>query len=200
MHLKHLLFIFVLILSNYSCKEEEEKEPEKLISNIDGEEYLAKMEGDMNAFKAAKLVTEGGTFEENISYDLLLSFADSLSSTTIDSSERDLYFRALNTVLHEFDKTDYIKIGPGMFSYFLHYPKEFTDKLNKESGFVLSTWTELLADQLHETIKDPEISEKSVINVALKHCATCTEEDQQFILSFVESLKTMSELEDELSE
>ena len=196
MHLNHFILIIVLLFSFQSCKEDKEKEPEKLISTIDGKEYLAKMEGEMNAFKAAKLVTEGGTFEEEISYALLLSFADSLSSTTIDSTERDLYFRALNTVLHEFDASDYNIIGPGMFSYFIHYPKEFSDKLNRENGFVLSTWTELLSIQLHEAIKDPEISEKSVINVALKQCNSCTEEDQQFILTFVESLKTMSELED----
>lgn len=187
-----MIALSIFVLTN--CKnDKEEEEPEKLISAIDGEEYAKKMSGEMNAFKAATLVTDGGTFEEEIPYSMLLTFADSLD--TKDSTERALYFDALNTVLHEFDSSDHREISDGMFTYFLHHPKELTEKLNDQSGFVLSTWTEILSNTLSETIQDPEITEKSIINVALKNCYNCTSDDQEFIITFVESLKTMGELE-----
>lgn len=194
MKLSQLVPVFLLSLLFINCKDKdkEEQEPEKLISNIDGEEYIAKMNGEMNSFKAATIVNEGGTFNEEISYSILLNFSDSLTIT--DSTERAMYFNALNNVLHEFDTSDYQIISSGMFDYFLHYPKELTDKLNTADGFVVSTWTELLSASLGEAIKDPEITEKSVINVALKNCTDCSADDQEFIISFVESLKTYSDL------
>lgn len=190
-YIKLLLFTSTSLIFT-GCKDKEEQKPEKLISNIDGEEYTAKMDGEMNPFKAATIVNQGGTFDEEIPYSMLLNFSDSL--TVSDSTERAMYFTALNNVLHEFDTTDYQIISSGMFDYFLHYPKELTDKLNSTSGFVVSTWTELLASSLTEAIKDPEITEKSVINVALKHCHNCNSEDQDFIISFIESLKTYGDL------
>lgn len=194
MKLSQLLTIFIISVLFITCKskEKEEQEPEKLLSNIDGEEYAAKMNGEMNAFKAATIVNEGGTFDEEIPYSILLNFSDSL--TVPDSTERTMYFNALNNVLHEFDTSDYQIISSGMFDYFLHYPKELTEKLNTANGFVVSTWTELLSASLSEAIQDPEITEKSVMNVALKNCPDCSSEDQEFIISFIESLKTYSEL------
>ena len=84
-------WIIIVCFFCCSCQVEETK-LERLISNLDGAEYVADMKGEMNARKATRLILQGKL--DSINYTYIRAISDSLQ--TQDSAWRIKYFQALN--------------------------------------------------------------------------------------------------------
>lgn len=166
-----------------------EDEPIQIISKIDGQEYLADMEGGMSAKKAARMILEGK--QDSISYQFKLAISDSLH--TKDSVWRGRYFEALNSILPSLDSANIVYVAENAFAYFIHHPKELLDNLNGNAFDNSDHWTNLLSYQVRLKTEPADITSISIINRAHKYCENCTDETMELIIQYVEILDKYSE-------
>jgi len=166
-----------------SCKSSED-EPEMLISTLDGAEYVADMEGEMNARKATHLILQGKG--DSINYAYIRAISDSLQ--TQDSTWRIKYFEALNTLLPELDSIECRYLGVNGFSYFLHNPNELLDQLNTTAFDNSEFWLRILSIEFNSRVLPEDITINSVINLAHKYCNHCPDEEKESIIEFIEAL------------
>jgi len=176
-------FSIIIAITFLSCKSEE-IEPEVLISTVDGPEYVADMEGEMNARKATHLILQGKN--DSISYIHTRAISDSLQ--TQDSSWRVKYFEALNAIVPELDSTEQSYLGTNAFSYFLHFPNELLDQFNTIAFDNSEIWLSILSEEFNTRIQPEDITINSVINLAHKYCRNCSDERKEAIIEFVEAL------------
>lgn len=141
-----LLFIIIPFFF-YSCKPSED-EPESLISALDGAEYVADMEGEMNARKATHLILQDK--RDSINYTYIRAISDSLQ--TQDSTWRNKYFDALNTLLPELDSSERRYLGVNAFSYFLHNPNELLNQLNTTAFDNSEFWLRMLSIEFNSRV------------------------------------------------
>ena len=174
------LIIFFFL---YSCKTSED-EPERLISTLDGAEYVADMEGEMNARKATHLILQGKG--DSISYTYIRAISDSLE--TQDSTWRIKYFEALNILLPELDSLESRYLGVNGFSYFLHNPNELLGQLNTTAFDNSEFWLRILSIEFNSRVLPEDITINSVINLAHKYCKHCPDEEKESIIEFIEAL------------
>lgn len=174
------LIIFFFL---YSCKPSED-EPERLISTLDGAEYVADMEGEMNARKATHLILQGKG--DSINYTYIRTISDSLQ--TQDSIWRIKYFEALNILLPELDSLECHYLGVNGFSYFLHNPNELLDQLNTTAFDNSEFWLRILSLEFNSRVLPEDITINSVINLAHKYCSHCPDEEKESIIEFIEAL------------
>ena len=172
----------------FSCNLTE-KEPEVLISEVDGDEYIVDMEGEMNAKKATYLILKGKG--EGIAYIHKRAISDSLHSN--DSVWRLKYFEALNLIVSELDSIDIKYVGTNTFSYFLHYPQELLTQLENKAFDNSEIWLEAMAKEYQNRTAPDDITINSVINLAHKYCSTCSDEQKELIIEFVEMLSLYEE-------
>ena len=166
-----------------SCKSSVD-EPEMLISALDGAEYVADMEGEMNARKATHLILQGKG--DSINYTYIRAISDSLQ--TQDSTWRIKYFEALNTLLLELDSAELGYLGVNGFSYFLHNPNELLDQLNTTAFDNSEFWLRILSIEFNSRVLPEDITINSVINLAHKYCSHCPDEEKESIIEFIEAL------------
>jgi len=181
-------FTIIIALTFLSCKTEE-IEPEVLISTLDGPEYVADMEGEMNARKATHLILQGKT--DSINYTFTRAISDSLQ--TQDSVWRKKYFDALNSVLPELDSVEKSYLGVNAFSYFLHFPNEVLAHFNTTAFDNSEVWLKILSDEYDNRVSPEDITINSVINLAHKYCSDCSDEKKEQIIQFVEALSAYEE-------
>lgn len=179
------LVIFIVFLSGCGLFEQEE---EPLLSNIDGKPFAHIRKGEMNVQKATLFIIEGKM--DSVDYSIQLDILDSLQSS--DSLWRKKYIRAINLILPSLNPNDYPLVEQAVFSYFLHYPKEYISFLNNEGSPNLDLWTELMSKALKRATKPEDISHISVINLALSHCDNCSKKDKDLIFSYVKTLQSYS--------
>jgi len=167
----------------YSCNSPED-EPEVLISTLDGAEYVADMEGEMNTRKATHLILQGKM--DSINYTYIRAISDSLQ--TQDSSWRIKYFAALNTLLPELDSVERRYLGVNAFSYFLHNPNELLGQLNVAAFDNSEFWMRILSIEFNGRVLPEDITINSVINLAHKYCSHCADNEKESIIEFIEAL------------
>lgn len=183
---KWLILIIPIVLVSCNLKEEE---PEVIISEVDGEEYVADMEGEMNAKKATHLILQGKSAD--IEYIYKREISDSLQST--DSLWRLKYFEALNVIFPELDSLDREYVGANTFSYFLHHPIELLNQFSNGAYDNSELWVNVLAEEYNLRTTPEDITINSVINLAHKYCSDCSDEDKELIIEFVEMLALYEE-------
>ncbi len=179
------LIISLIFLSGCGLFEQEQ---EPLLSTIDGEQFVAIRNGEMNVRKATLFILEGKA--DSVDYSIQLDILDSLQSP--DSLWRKKYIYAINTVLPTINPDDYYIVEQAVFSYFLHYPKEYISFLDEQGSSNIDLWTELMSNALKNATEPKDISEVSVINLALSHCENCSEKDKKLVIQYVKTLQNYS--------
>jgi len=185
--MKHFSIYLGLLLLVSSCSFWEEEKVEPLLSKIDGQEYFSVINGEMNTAKACLYILKGK--EDSVEFHFKLDLLDSLESN--DSLWRDKYFKATNKVLKDIYESNSAVVEGAVFSYFLHYPKEFLTHMNNDAFENVDLWMEIMKKALQDATSPKDITSNSVINAALKNCTSCNKEDEKLIVTFVRSLEKL---------
>lgn len=175
--------IFALLFSACSFFEEE---PEVLLSQIDGKEYIATIEGEMNAKKAYLFLMEDQV--DSVDYHIKLDIIDSLEVR--DSSWRKKHLKSTSKILTGiYEGEDKQFIESKIFSFFIHYPNELIEHLNNEGFDSIDIWMKILNKGLVTATTPIDITTNSVANAAISNCSDCNEDKQKLIVEFIEKLK-----------
>ncbi len=188
MHFKTILFLFVLLSLN-ACtffKDEEANKP--LLSKIDGKEYYALQNGEMNTQKACIYIIKG--LKDSINYNLKIDLLDSLEAKELDW--RNKYFKAINIILNDIQEGQPERLEELTFSYFLHFPNEFIRNLDNEGFNNIDSWMSIMNSALKKATAPDDITTTSVINASLSNCSNCTENERKLIIRFIESLENFN--------
>jgi hypothetical protein len=186
-----LFSIFIAVLfSVSSCGLLDEKEPEILLSQVDGEQYMEDMQSEINSRKDTRLIEDG--LIDKVGYESLLNLADSLTSK--NDEWRPRYFHALNDHLtytnFNIDEKDNQRFGIGIFNYFLFYPSELIELLNSSSMAEIDFWDKQLSLEINRKEKFEDINKETIINVAQENCKECSPERLELIASMVNNYLT----------
>ena len=179
-----LKWLFIIIPFFFCSCQTEEIESETLISALDGAEYVSDMTGEMSARKATHLILQDKRDSINDTY--IRAISDSLQ--TQDSTWRNKYFDALNTLLPELDSSERRYLGVNAFSYFLHNPNELLNQLNTTAFDNSEFWLRMLSIEFNLRITPKDITINSVINLAHKYCSNCADEEKESIIQFIQAL------------
>lgn len=167
---------------------EEEKEPEMIISEIDGEEYIEDMNSEINSRKDTRLIEEGKV--KQIKLVSILNIADSL--ITQNDEWRKRYFTAINiyneTNFFDIPQEHYKHFDIGIFYYFVFHPKALIESFDTLSINQIDFWNERLAAEIKYKTSLDGINEKSIITMAQDNCIECSENEKEFISSMVFTL------------
>ncbi len=184
-------FFYVLTLLTLltSCGLlDDDKEPEMLLSEVDGEQYVADMKSDINSRKDTRII-EKGHFDQ-VSYESMLNIADSL--ITKNDEWRPRYYKALSQQLaysdYNIDTKDNMRFGVGIFNYFLFYPKELILQFNDSDLDEMQFWNEQLGLEIKRKKSLESIDEATIISVAQKNCIDCSESELNLIADMVRML------------
>ena len=177
-------WLFIIIPFFFCSCQTEEIESETLISALDGAEYVSDMTGEMSARKATHLILQDKRDSINDTY--IRAISDSLQ--TQDSTWRNKYFDALNTLLPELDSSERRYLGVNAFSYFLHNPNELLNQLNTTAFDNSEFWLRMLSIEFNLRITPKDITINSVINLAHKYCSNCADEEKESIIQFIQAL------------
>ena len=177
-------WLFIIIPFFFCSCQTAEIESERLISTLDGAEYVADMKGEMSARKATYLILQDK--RDSINYTYIRAISDSLQ--TQDSAWRNKYFDALNTLLPELDSSERRYLGVNAFSYFLHNPNELLSQLNTTAFDNSEIWLKVLSVEFNRRVLPKDITINSVINLAHKYCSHCPDEEKESIIEFIEAL------------
>jgi len=184
------LFISALVLL-VSCnvpmpdkeKKKKEEEAPRMISQIDGEEYINDMSSELNAKKSTRLLEESKDNAMKMTVPEILIIIDSLNCS--EEEWRGRHFNALNTIYHVLQAEDYARIEKEIFTSFLTHPLETTYRLESLEFNDMEFWNKRLAAGLKSITADGEITTVSVINLMLGNCSNCTPEDEELIVNYV---------------
>ncbi len=188
-----IVFISALVLM-MSCdipmpnkdKKTEDKVP-RMISKIDGEEYIKDMSSALNAKKSTRLIEKSKDNAMKMTVPEILIIIDSLNCS--EEEWRGRHFNALNTIYHVLQAEDYKRIEKEIFSSFLQHPLETIFRLESLEFTDMEFWNKRLASGLKSITTDEEITTVSVINLMLGNCINCSTEDEELIVRYVEFLK-----------
>ncbi len=188
--MKIFLTFFVFALAFVSCKNDEEKI--ELISEIDGHEYKADMEGEMSARKAARMWLEGKTEDLYVSETVIYDLADSV--VTSDTNWRETYFQTLNFFIADIDSAALEYCGTSIFTYFVHFPQEYLEQLESMDFEQRNYWNTALAGELRNLLQTQEnASTDKVTSLAYQYCPDCNEEEKELILGYLTMLDSFVE-------
>ena len=177
--IKYFVSIVLLLCLFTNCKEQEFEE---IYSQLDGDEYLADMSGEMNTKKAARLIVENKTDKVPMKFQVLI--ADSL--ITNDTFWQKIYFEALSKTIGNFNKNQRRAIGPQLFNFFIHHPKLYQEQV-KEMEFESSDFfLELISIEINKHLQDQQITVNSIINLSIKYCVNCSDSNIDFLINYVE--------------
>jgi hypothetical protein len=184
-----LFYISSLLIAISSCGLlTEEEEPEILLSQVDGEEYMADMKDSINSRKDTRLIEKERY--DLVQYESVLNLADSLISK--NDEWRPRYYKALSNHLdfysYNIDPKDNERFGIGIFNYFLFYPKELINQFNDSNIGQIQFWNDQLGREIQRKSKFEDITSETIITVAQNNCTDCTEEEKALIKSMVEML------------
>lgn len=186
--MKTLLFILTLVTLMSSCDFfADEKEPEILLSQVDGEEYMEDMNDSINSRKDTRFIEKDRY--DLVKYESALNLADSLTSK--NNEWRPRYYSALSKYLdfnnYNIDPKDNIRFGVGIFNYFLFYPKELIGLFNTSNINQIQFWNEQLGLEIKRKSNIEDITEETIITVAQNNCIDCSDKEK----SLIESMVTM---------
>lgn len=167
---------------------EEEKEPEMIISKIDGEEYIEDMNSEINSRKDTRLIEEGKV--KQIKLVSILNIADSLITQNDDWRKR--YFTALNVyneaTFFDIPQEQYKRFEIGIFNYFVFHPKDLIESFDTLSLNQIDFWNERLTSEIKYKSSLDGINEKSIVAMAQDNCKECSENEKEFISAMVYTL------------
>ena len=188
--MKWIFFSAIVLLFN-ACSFFKE-EPKVLLSNIDGEEYYAIKDGEMNTRKASLYILDG--LEDSVSFAMKLDLLDSLESGDLIWKER--YLKSFSLILKDIYASDNLSFIEGkVFSFFVHYPKELVEHLNSDGFDDIDTWMLVLSRGLKKAIEPEDITTNSVANALIANCKGCNANEQKLIVDFVFKLEMFDKLE-----
>jgi len=179
----------LIILSLNACTFFQDKEANKpLLSKIDGKEYYALKNGEMNAQKACLYIIDG--LKDSINYNLKIDLLDSLEAQSFEW--RNNYFKAINIVLSDIQEGQPERLEELTFSYFLHFPNEFISNLNNEGFNNIDSWMSIMSSALKKATTPDDITTTSVVNASLSNCDKCDENNKKLIIRFIHSLENFN--------
>lgn len=181
-----LIPVLVLLLSGCQFFKEE---PEVLLSNIDGEEYFAAKNGEMNTQKATLYILEGLT--DSVTFENKLDLMDSLASE--DEKWKTRYLEAFSLVLNEVyvaESKDLVE--DRLFSFLIRHPKEVLEHLNNAGFENIDAWMTVLSKGLEKALEPEDITINSVANAVISNCKNCSEKEEQLIVDFVFKLEIIN--------
>ena len=170
--------LLVVIVSFFGCKE---KELEQIISKVDGEQYYSDMAGEMSARKATRLIIEDKVDQVPETFQVAIS--DSLCSA--DSSWRKLHFEAFSRVVVNFNDQQKEEASPGVFIFLMHYPQLFIEQVSALSLEKSDCFLELIAMEVNRHTENQQITENSIINLAIEHCQDCSQKNKDFLVQYI---------------
>jgi hypothetical protein len=186
--MKTLLYIFSLITISSCGLLEEDKEPEVLLSQVDGQEYMDDMDDPINSRKDTRFI-EKNRFDL-VNYESALNISDSLISK--NDEWRPRYFTALSSYLeyndYNIDPKDNQRFGIGIFNYFLFYPKELIHQFNSCNINQIQFWNEQLGLEIQRKSNIENITAETIIEVAKTNCKDCSTQDKELIENMVTML------------
>ncbi len=174
-----LLFTFSAIFFT-SCINNQSSD--KLYSVIDGKEHADILEGKVSVNKNTLLILYN-RFEE---VDLLsrVYISDSLSCS--DTIWQSHYLNAVFKMCTELKQNEKKYVGPNLFYYFLHHPKQFYLQLNdlplNESDCVLS----LIGQEIKHNTSQEDITLNSIKNLTVSNCISCNESQILAIYQYID--------------
>jgi hypothetical protein len=180
----HILFLCALAMM-MSCQHAETEEPEMLISQIDGQDYLSTMQGEMTTQKALLLIQQNWT-DSLTQPDFMLLAKD---MNAIDSITRSNCFQALSQTFMYIIPNNYPLLEGMIFTKLMHYPIETIVQLQQTQADVHDFWMMRLYDEFERQIASPEITAISVVNLLLKNCPSCSKDEQEDIIAFIDYLQ-----------
>lgn len=186
--MKYFVFIFSILFLFSSCELfEEDKEPEILLSQVDGEEYMKDMQDPINSRKDTRFIEKDRY--DLVKYESALNLADSLISK--NDEWRPRYFNALSKYLefndYNIDPKDNIRFGVGIFNYFLFYPKELIELFNASNINQIQFWNDQLGLEIKRKSNIEDITEEIIISATQNNCIDCSDKEK----SLIESMVTM---------
>jgi hypothetical protein len=183
-------FYILLFLSTLSACSlfDDEKEPEILLSQVDGEEYMEDLQDSINSRKDTRFIEKNRY--DLVNYESALNLADSLISK--NNEWRPRYFNALSSYLefnnYNIDPKDNIRFGIGVFNYFLFYPKELIEQFNSSNINQIQFWNEQLGLEIKRKSKIEGITKETIITVAQNNCKDCSDDEKILIKNMVTML------------
>lgn len=183
------IFVVLAVLLFNACHLFEE-EPEILLSNIDGEEYYAVKDGEMNARKAALYILDG--LNDSVSFEAKLDLLDSLESQ--DLMWKDRYLKSFSLILNDVYAGDNLSlVEDKVFSFLIHCPAQLVEHLNNEGFDNIDIWMLVLSKGLNKAITPEDITVNSVANAVLSNCKECDVNQQKLIVDFIFKLEMFNE-------
>ena len=79
-------------------------------------------------------------------------------------------------------------LGVNAFSYFLHNPNELLNQLNTVAFDNSEFWLRILSLEYNSRVLPEDITINSVINLAHKYCANCSDDKKESIIEFIQAL------------
>ena len=148
------IYIAILLAGISSCGLlSEDEEPEILLSQVDGEEYMGDLEDSINSRKDTRLIEKERY--DLVQYESLLNIADSLISK--NDEWRPRYYRAISNHLdfysYNIDAKDDMRFGIGIFNYFLFYPQELITQFNASNIDKIQFWNDQLGKEIQRKSK-----------------------------------------------
>lgn len=179
--------ITILLVGISSCANSDEEE-QPLLSQIDGEAYYSTLNGEMSVEKAFILIDIDSV--ELIPTTIFFEMMENLIN--VDSSTRVMNFDYLNKINYYLSKTltdeNFEILQTFLFSKLLKFPQETIVQLQLLSEFDYDFWMSHLKVGYQTQLTGEGITNISVTNVMLKNCISCSEQNQEDIVSFVEFL------------
>lgn len=182
-------FIGLLFISFSSCLNEEDEEVEPLLSTIDGEEYYAIVEGDMNIEKAFILIDQDSVLAipNELFIQMMKNLLDKDSSYRVKNFE---YLTKINyDITHQFPKEVHVVLQSFWFAKLLEFPSETIRQLQQLGGPEYDFWLFHLRSGYKSQLKEEGVTKVSVINLMIKNCKNCSVVEQEDFVSFVEFLE-----------
>jgi hypothetical protein len=174
--LKNFIILLFPVLLNCS------NEDEFIYSNIDGLNHKEILGGPETVEKhSLELIYQIDTTLNNDYLKILLLKLN-------DGSDlwRPYYFNALSLYCSKINQDDQSQLEASIFNYFLHYPKEYLENIEKmnynNSDCILMS----ISAYINAYLKQNEITIISMKNVAQQYCIECSDEEISLIYNYLD--------------
>jgi hypothetical protein len=181
-------YYYFALFTLIACQPIEENEPELLLSQIDGEAYLATMQGEMTVQKALLLIQQD--MADSLTQPDFMLLAQELANE--DTVIRTHCYYALSESYMYIIPANYPILEGMIFAKLVRYPKETIAQIIQAVPDVHNLWMEFLQEEYKRQTASAEVTNVSVVNLLLKNCIDCTHEEQEDIVAFVDYITIYS--------
>ena len=155
---------------------------EFIYSNVDGLDHKEILSGPENVEKhSLELIYQIDTSLNSEYFKILL-----LKLNESKDIWRPYYFNALSMYCNKINQEDQSKLEASIFNYFLHYPKEYLENIEKmnydHSDCILIS----ISSYIKNYLKQNQITIISMKNVAHQYCLECSDEEISLIYDYLD--------------